>query len=120
MESHAHPEPDQPAPTDQQDVPGPSSGASDTAPSPVLRVGYETGMMPGKWLRRWRERGDGLDEQQLAPGQWPQALGETVDVALIRLEGDGQVAHAEQCGIVGTPFSSGVLLGEYDSHASLL
>lgn len=85
MESHAHPEPDQPAPTDQQDVPGPSSGASDTAPSPVLRVGYETGMMPGKWLRRWRERGDGLEEQQLAPGQWPQALGETVDVALIRL-----------------------------------
>ena len=85
MESHAHPEPEQQDAADQQDVPGPSSGASDTAQGPVLRVGYETGMMPGKWLRRWRERGDGLDEQQLAPGQWPQALGETVDVALIRL-----------------------------------
>ena len=85
MESHAHPEPEQQDAADQQDVPGPSSGASDTAQGPVLRVGYETGMMPGKWLRRWRERGDGLEEQQLAPGQWPQALGETVDVALIRL-----------------------------------
>ncbi|MGW4859320.1 LysR family transcriptional regulator substrate-binding protein [Kocuria palustris] len=85
MESHAHPEPEQQDAADQQVVPGLSSGASDTAQGPVLRVGYETGMMPGKWLRRWRERGDGLEEQQLAPGQWPQALGETVDVALIRL-----------------------------------
>lgn len=85
MESHAHPEPEQQDAAAQQDVPGPASGASDTAQGPVLRVGYETGMMPGKWLRRWRERGDGLEEQQLAPGQWPQALGETADVALIRL-----------------------------------
>lgn len=85
MESHAHPEPEQQDVTDQQDVPRDASGASDTAQAPVLRVGYETGMMPGKWLRRWRERGDGLEEQQLAPGQWPQALGETADVALIRL-----------------------------------
>lgn len=85
MESHAHPEPEQQDVTDQQDVPRDASGASYTAQGPVLRVGYETGMMPGKWLRRWRERGDGLEEQQLAPGQWPQALGETADVALIRL-----------------------------------
>ena len=85
MESHAHPEPEQQDATAQQDAPGSASCASDTAQGSVLRVGYETGMMPGKWLRRWRERGDGLEEQQLAPGQWPQALGETVDVALIRL-----------------------------------
>lgn len=85
MESQAHQEPEQQDAADQQDGPGPASGTSDTAQAPVLRVGYETGMMPGKWLRRWRERGDGLEEQRLAPGQWPQALGETVDVALIRL-----------------------------------
>lgn len=78
--------------------------AQGTAQSPVLRVGYETGMMPGKWLRRWRERdlGEGLEELQLVPGQWPEALGRSVDVAFIRLaphpqpQGDLALADLER------------------------
>lgn len=54
---------------------------------PLLRVGYEPGMMPGKWFDRWRERlpGAELVDQQLDPGLWREHLGTAVDVCLVRL-----------------------------------
>ncbi|NHU86246.1 hypothetical protein GWK18_11790 [Kocuria sp. JC486] len=54
---------------------------------PLLRVGYEPGMMPGKWFDRWRERlpGATLVDEQLEPGRWRTALGTGIDACLVRL-----------------------------------
>lgn len=84
MEPREHPEPETaqaPEPEVEQE---PEAG---DAEGPALRVGYDVGMMPGKWFRRWRERaqGDGLEELQLEPGQWARALGGDLDVAFARL-----------------------------------
>ena len=96
METPAHPDPEP-----QDDAGQPGTAGPEPQDVPVLRVGYEVGMMPGKWFRRWRERTheEGLEERQLAPGRWPQALGEAVDVALVRLaphpRPDGDLALAD-------------------------
>lgn len=70
---------------------------------PQLRVGYEVGMMPGKWFDRWRDRipGASLQDTQLEPNTWRDELGQSLDVALIRLPAHPRPGHSDLEGLRG-------------------
>ncbi|KAA9393702.1 hypothetical protein FCK90_11005 [Kocuria coralli] len=90
----------EPQPESSQD--GEQDAGQAPEPQP-LRFGYETGMMPGKWIERWRDRfpGTELAEQQLEPGTWRELLGEDVDVALVRLPAHPQRGSDDLEGLRG-------------------
>lgn len=71
--------------------------------APILRVGHETGMMPGKWFDRWRDRQPGaeLHESAVEAGVWHQTLGESIDVALIRLPAHPKAGSQDLEGLRG-------------------